>query len=335
MVFDTEDSTSGKKRNKPSSVPGSMQQPNAGGVGRGGWVGGLGVMGEGRERRGSAPTWGSNDPNKLHALHERQSQLQSNPYGHASLPESQMSRPPVPTPRRDQPGSQPKPPSGPSPAEREKMKQEEQRQGRDILTPGIATEVHGMAEGVIGEMEEAGGGHEVTGTPYDPNLTCIFCNRMSTPFSSLTSDTATHTHESSSTPTAEPEGEERGEGMLSTSEDHHHTVSGLKQELLKLYTMYQKAENRAGYFEEEYHELMKTHLNLKQDFQEKEKAMKKTAEELERTKSSIQRHSTAQSQQILVLQDEAKVRAKSLGTSTLFRGYPFFGDRNVWTMGGG
>ena len=162
MVFDTEDSTSGKKINKPSSVPGSMQQPNAGGVGRGGWVGGLGVMGEGRERRGSAPTWGSNDPNKLHALHERQSQLQSNPYGHASLPESQMSRPPVPTPRREQPGSQPKPPSGPSPAEREKMKQEEQRQGGDILTPGIATEVHGMAEGVIGEMEEAGGGHEVT-----------------------------------------------------------------------------------------------------------------------------------------------------------------------------
>ena len=157
----------------------------------------------------------------------------------------------------------------------------------------------------------------------------------STPFSSLTSATATHTHESSSTPTAEPEGEERGEGMLSTSEDYHHTVSELKQELLELQTTYQKAENRAKYFEDEYHKLMKTHLKLKQDFQEKEKAMKKTAEELERTKSSIQRHSTAQSQQILVLQDEAKVRAKSLGTSTLFRGYPFFGDRNVWTMGGG
>ena len=157
----------------------------------------------------------------------------------------------------------------------------------------------------------------------------------STPFSSLTSDTATHTHESSSTPTTEPEGEERGEGMLSTSEDHHHTVSGLKQELLELQTTYQKAENRAKHFKEEYHKLMKTHYELKQDFQEKEKAMKKTAEELERTKSSIQRHSTAQSQQILVLQDEAKVRAKSMGTSTLFRGYPFFGDRNVWTMGGG
>ena len=177
MVF-TEDSANQRGSN-PSPVPGSVPPSGASGVGRGvgGGLGGVGVEGQGRERRGSAPTWGSNDPDNLPALQERRHQLQSNPYGHASLPESQMNRRPVPTPRKDQPASQPRPLAGPTPAEREMMmKQEAQRQAGDILTPGIATEMHGMAHDVIEEMEE--GGHEVTGTPYDPNLTCIICRRI-------------------------------------------------------------------------------------------------------------------------------------------------------------
>ena len=178
MVF-TEDSAN-QRGSKLSSVPGSMPPSGASGVGSvvGGGLGGVSVGGQGRERRGSAPTWGSNDPDNLPALHDRQHQLQSNPYGHASLPENAMNRRPVPTPRREQPAGQPRPPAGSTPAERKMMmKQEEQRQAGDILTPGIATEMHGMAHDVIEEMEE-GGGHEVTGTPYDPNLTCVICQKM-------------------------------------------------------------------------------------------------------------------------------------------------------------
>ena len=175
MVF-TEDSAN-QRKSKLSSVPWSVPPSGASGVRSvvGGGLGGVGVEGQGRERRGSAPTWGSNDPDNLPALHDRQHQLQSNPYGHTSLPERQMNRRPVPTPRREQPA---RPPAGPTPAEREMMmKQEEQCQAGDILTPGIATEMHGMAHDVIEEMEE-GGRHEVTGTPYDPNLTCFICQKM-------------------------------------------------------------------------------------------------------------------------------------------------------------
>ncbi|CAI8005754.1 hypothetical protein GBAR_LOCUS4384 [Geodia barretti] len=89
MVF-TEDSAN-QRKSKLSSVPGSMPPSGASGVGSvvGGGLGGGGVEGQGRERRGSAPTWGSNDPDNLPALHDRQHQLQSNPYGHASLPRTQ------------------------------------------------------------------------------------------------------------------------------------------------------------------------------------------------------------------------------------------------------
>ena len=160
-----------------------------GGVGGGLGVGGVGgVVGTERERRGSAPAWVANDSNHLQALHERQHQLQYNQSGPTSLPtyptnpqppNYPIDAQPQPQPRNDQPASQLKPtPAGPTPAEREiMMKQEEKRQGGDILSPGIATEVHGMAQDVIEEMED-GGGHEVIGTPYDPNLTCIICQKM-------------------------------------------------------------------------------------------------------------------------------------------------------------
>ena len=58
------------------------------------------------------------------------------------------------------------------------MRAEQHRLGDDVLTPGINTEVHNVAQGVLDDMVEGREGAEVTGIPYDPNLTCIVCQKV-------------------------------------------------------------------------------------------------------------------------------------------------------------
>ena len=73
----------------------------------------------------------------------------------------------------------------------------------------------------------------------------------------------------------------------------------------------QKVEKRARYFEAEQYEALENLIKLKRDLQEKDKTMKNAMGELEKTDAkmkSIQRHSKSQSQQILVLHNEAKVK---------------------------
>ena len=84
------------------------------------------MEGQGRERRGSAPTWDAEDSR---ALHERQHDLQFN------HPTNLTKVRPLPIPKGDQ----------------------------SAVPPANSSE---------------GGGHEVTGTPYDPNLTCVICQKM-------------------------------------------------------------------------------------------------------------------------------------------------------------
>ena len=148
---------------------------NSSGVGHRRVSGTRSVGGMERERRGSAPNGGHvglrDDPQ---GLHEMQHQLQYNKYGPASLPsQPSMTNQPLPA-AVGQPAGQPRPPL-PLDTQREMMLQKEQ--SGDILTPGIDSQVHDMAQGLIAEMEE-GGGENMTGTPYDPNLTCIYCQKM-------------------------------------------------------------------------------------------------------------------------------------------------------------
>ena len=51
------------------------------------------------------------------------------------------------------------------------------RQSNDVLTPGITTEVHAVAQGLMDD-HEGGEGQEVTGVPYDTNLTCVSCGKV-------------------------------------------------------------------------------------------------------------------------------------------------------------
>ena len=85
----------------------------------------------------------------------------------------------------------------------------------------------------------------------------------------------------------------------------------LSQELSQQSIRFQKVENRARYFEAEYHGDSRNLVKLKRDLQEKDEVIKNAVGELEKTDAkmkSIQRHSKSQSQQILVLHNEAKVK---------------------------
>ena len=57
------------------------------------------------------------------------------------------------------------------------QEQQALRQSNDVLTPGITTEVHAVAQG-LRDDHEGGEGREVTGVPYDPNLTCVSCGKV-------------------------------------------------------------------------------------------------------------------------------------------------------------
>ena len=135
-----------------------------------------------------------------------------------------------------------------------------------------------------------------------------FQSARSTPYSSKISETATH---DPSTPTTEQQEREMEEAMSSRPEGLPNSVSELQQELSQQSIRFQKAEKRARYFEAEYHEASRNLVELKRDLQEKDKTMKNAVGELEKTDAkmkSIQRHSKSQSQQILVLHNEAKVK---------------------------
>ena len=56
------------------------------------------------------------------------------------------------------------------------MQQQVLRLGNDILSPGINTELHNVAQDLIQHGE--GEGWEVTGVPFDPNLTCVVCGKV-------------------------------------------------------------------------------------------------------------------------------------------------------------
>ena len=57
------------------------------------------------------------------------------------------------------------------------QEQQALRQSNNVLTPGITTEVHAVAQGLMDD-HEGGEGREVTGVPYDPNLTCVLCGKV-------------------------------------------------------------------------------------------------------------------------------------------------------------
>ena len=132
-----------------------------------------------------------------------------------------------------------------------------------------------------------------------------FQSARSTPYSSMTSETDTH---KPSTPMAEQQEREMGDAMFSHPEGLPNSVCELQQLLSQQSIRFQKAEKRARYFEAEYHEATRNLIQLKRDLQEKDKTMKGELEKTDAKMKSIQRHSKSQSQQVLVLHNEAKVK---------------------------
>ena len=144
--------------------------------------GGSGYSGGGGERkvggrRGSDPPRNTNGLTEAQRQHELQHEKHYNQSGPTSLP----SRPSPLIEHQHHHHYQPpggfKQPANHhhQPAQHDMKQQQQQRLGDDILTPGINTEVHNVAQDML---DEDGGEGEVTGIPYDPNLTCVVCQKV-------------------------------------------------------------------------------------------------------------------------------------------------------------
>ena len=150
----------------PKNTGRGGRQEGGGGGSRGGGDGRMGYEWDGRvegQRRGSTP--------QSHVM--RQGDVLNS--GPPSLPSGISSS----LQRQISPNNQQPTQSDASFTQRQRgVKMREQRRlGDDILTPGINTEVHDVAQDVTNQ-QEVGGSQEVTGVPYDPNLTCVTCGKV-------------------------------------------------------------------------------------------------------------------------------------------------------------
>ena len=145
------------------------RQGGGSGGGRGGEYGRMGNEWDRRvegQRRGSTP----------HTHMEEQGDIQNS--GPPSLPSMHSGVPPSLQRQVSADGKQPTRSDASFTQYQREIKMREQRHlGDDILTPGINTEVHGVAQDVTNK-QEVGGSQEVTGVPYDPNLTCVTCGKV-------------------------------------------------------------------------------------------------------------------------------------------------------------
>ena len=162
-------------RESPQREEGNMKKGRAGhgrvegsggssikGVDQRGWDQG------GRRRESASDTLAD----KLHKSHEAQQHQLYSHHGPTSLPTEC-----VPSlPRQISVGDNPPPqqPGITTQQQQEVRSKEKKRFGNDLLTPGINTEVHNVAHDVIDDNAEG----EVTGVPYDPNLTCVMCGKV-------------------------------------------------------------------------------------------------------------------------------------------------------------
>lgn len=145
-----------------------------------------------------------------------------------------------------------------------------------------------------------------------------FLSARSTPYSSMTTETATHDTHETNTHTRQQGGKATNEAMFSHSEEPPY-VRRLRQQLQQREEQWEKAENRARYFEKEYHKMMKENAGFKAEpkgddaAQAKDQAIKALTEKLKKAEAKMKKiheHSTSQSQTIHMLQNEAKVLAK-------------------------
>ena len=143
-----------------------------GGGGRGRYGGvGDGMMGQ-QEGRQEKYFEGRSNPI---GIVQRQHEVPSQRSGPASLPSPSSSITSV----QRQPSLDNKQRAQSDAVAQYQARQEQQalRQSNNVLTPGITTEVHAVAQG-LRDDHEGGEGREVTGVPYDPNLTCVSCGKV-------------------------------------------------------------------------------------------------------------------------------------------------------------
>ena len=173
-IFTSDEKPSASSHPQPHYKGGNVTRE----VGLGYHYGGGGGTGRGPARRGSDPYRNQGDSSEAQRQHELQHQThhQSGP---TSLPSPLLHRQEPAVGRSHLPAGHPQKPPTAAPRKKELlMRAEQHRLGDDVLTPGINTEVHNVAQGVLDDMVEGGEGAEVTGIPYDPNLTCILCQKV-------------------------------------------------------------------------------------------------------------------------------------------------------------
>ena len=155
--------------------PSRTNTGRVGGRGDGG-RGGYGQVGDGRVgqqegRQGKYFEGRSSPIGKVQRQHEVPSQLS----GPASLPSPSSSI--TPLPRQHSLDNKQRTQSDALAQYQAMQEQQVLRQSNDVLTPGITTEVHAVAQGLMDD-HEGGERREVTGVPYDPNLTCVSCGKV-------------------------------------------------------------------------------------------------------------------------------------------------------------
>ena len=138
-----------------------------------------------------------------------------------------------------------------------------------------------------------------------------FLSAKSTPYSSMTTETATH---EPNTHTRQQGGRVTDEAVFSHSEEPPY-VGHLRQQLEEPEEQWKKAEKRARYFEREFHKMMEENAAFKVEpkgdgIQAKDQAIQELVGKLKKAEAKmkkIQEHSTSQSQTIHMLQNDAKV----------------------------
>ena len=149
-----------------------------------------------------------------------------------------------------------------------------------------------------------------------------FLSARSTPYSSMTTETATH---EPNTHTRQHGRKATEEAVFSHSEEPPY-VGHLRQQLEEREEQWKKAEKRARHFEREFHIMMKENAAFKVEpkgdrIQANNEAMQELVGKLKKAEAKInkiQAHSTSQSQTIHMLQNEAKVLVGSSSYKNYF-----------------